>query len=116
MTALLDGIFKFAITAEWLEFILTEFIFTILMPGSFLCTASFPNMLTVLLLALLHTSLKWLSLPHLSHLFPYTGHYLSLCSCLQYLHHLQVLNVFAVGFLSMCLTSFCTIASKLFVS
>ena len=87
-----------------------------------MCTTSFSMVLTTLLLALLHTSLKWLSLLHLwlsllhlSHLLPCAGHHLSLCSYLQYLHLLLVMNVFVVGLLSVCLTSLCMIVSKLFV-
>ena len=65
------------------------------------------------IIAPLHASLKWLNLTHLPHLFPYARHHLGLHSFLQYLH-LCMLNVL-MGFLSVCLTSFCIIASKLFV-
>ena len=101
---------------ELVEFKLTEFLFTVLMPGSSSCTVSFSMVLTTLLLALLHMSWKWLSLPHMTHLLPYTGHHLSLCSCPQHLQLLLMLKVFVVGLWSVCLTSFCTIASKIFAS
>ena len=72
--------------------------------------------LTTLPLEPLHTSLKWLSLPHLSYPLPYAGHCLSLCSSQQYLHLLLVFNVFVMGLLSLCLISFCLIVPKFFAS
>ena len=68
------------------------------MSGSCSCAVSFSLVFTVLLLALLHTSLKWMSLIHLSHLLPYAGHHHSMYSSLQYLHLLLVLNVFVVSY------------------
>ena len=98
--------------------------------GFCLHTVSYSMVLTVLLLAPLHTSLKWLSLPHLSHLLLNTGHHLSLSPCMQYLHlhnlslcpHMQYLHLLlvfsevVVGPLSLCLISLCMIALKSFAS
>ena len=69
---------------------------------------------TMLLLKLLHTSLKWFILSHFSQFFTYAGHHFTLWTKLQYLHLLLV-GIFTVvaGFF-LFFSSFCSIASKFF--
>ena len=116
MAALLDDVFKFAIIAEYLELKLTEFIFTILMPGplfmySFLLNGvdhAAPGTPTYIFkMVELATFVAPLSIHQASSQFVFLSAVFTSSSCGECV---------CCGVLSVCLTAFCTIASKLFVS
>ena len=89
----------------------------LLMPGSYSHSSSFSMVWTVLLLELLHTSLKWLQLLHLLHFVPYARHHLGLWASLQHLHlFLTLVATVVVGLVSLCLPFLCIIVSKFFIS
>ena len=72
----LDDVFRLAVITDGLLLKIIEFIFTVsIWPSSSWCwSGSCSRSWMFLFLPLLQTSLKWLTLPHFSHFFPYTRH------------------------------------------